>query len=143
MQRKFDKFYKTSVMVMLVIIIILLCRIGGGGYGSDTSKQSSTIIYIPIYEPFKDTDGIIMNKEMPCSLEDIRRFKAQGNVGVLPCNGASMKRNVNPEISFNDSPILYNAPNSLGEREPVKVSSPGTIGLFFASIIAILFLRKK
>jgi len=153
MQRKFDKFYKTSMMIMVAIIIWLLWRccggIGGGGQcdaigAVGAGPGQNTIVYVPMYAPLADPDSIPMNQPKACEPQDIQRFKERGMTGVLPCNGAptglyQFDEPTNFEQQFGPGAGFYDTPGSLGD--PVEVSAPVTLYLFVGAIATIIVLR--
>jgi len=144
MQRKFDKFYKTSMLVMVAIIIWLLWRCCGGlgssavigSTGSDTSRN--VIVYIPMYEPFVEPDAIPLNQPRPCTQQDNDRFIERGGVGELPCNqlpggpdlfkGGPDPRVQSPGVTGYDrygTPI-YTWPNDVYAYNPGDTLNPNT-----------------
>ncbi|MAI08878.1 MAG: hypothetical protein CMF61_07975 [Magnetococcales bacterium] len=146
MQRKFDKFYKVSVLILLLIIICLLCRLGGASSSTSSDASSSTIVYVPMYTPFSDPKALPFDQVLPCTPAEIQRFKQQGMVDRLPCNGAPGT----PAPDADPVPVpktVWTIPNYRltpnDNTEVVKVSTPPVLALFAVALLGIFITRKR
>lgn len=146
MQRKFDKFYKVSVLILLLIIICLLCRLGGASSGTSSDTSSSTIVYVPMYAPLSDPKSLPFNQVLPCTPAEIQRFKQQGMVDRLPCNGAPGTPAPDSEPTPDPGPV-WTIPNQRltpnNNTEVVKVSTPPVLALFAVALLGIFIARKR